>query len=169
MYVRYTRIKKEEGVKCFPHIGSIFVSDDKDLWANPFENTELRHRCFFEIKDSRTMEIFFHLTQNECNNKTSITTFPCKTYFSGAYNQINVCQMRAFGELILITEPADIEAFREKLTIDLKNRTNDTNVSSMNEVTTEEKLKALEITSKDDGMFFKFIPKSYASHMYERG
>lgn len=169
MYKRYERINKAEGVECFPKIGSIFVSNDKDLWANPFENTKLRHRCFFEKIDDRTMKIFFHLTKDELNKKTSITSFPCKTYFSGAYNQVNVCQMRAFGELYQITEPADIVTFKEKLMIDLKNRTNDTNVSSMNEVTTEEKQNALKIISENDGLFFKFIPISYAYHIYERG
>lgn len=165
----YKRIKKDEGIKYFPLIGTVFISNDKDLWANPFQNRDLRLRCFLKVIDFRTMEIFFHLTKDEVNKKTEITSFPCKTYFSGAYNQVNVCQMRAFGELHLLTDSADINKFIDELKVDLEKRTNDTKVSSMYQVKTEEKIKALEIVSKNDGMFFKFIPISYASHMYERG
>ncbi len=165
----YKRIKKKEGIKFFPLIGTVFVSNNKDLWANPFENRDLRPRCFFKISDEETMEIFFHLTKDERNKKTEIAVFPCKTYFLGAYNQINVCQMRAFGTLYLLSKSEDIRKFKDELRADLEKRTNDTNVSSMNQVTTKEKLKALDVVSKDEGMFFKFIPTSYAYHMYERG
>ena len=39
----------------------------------------------------------------------------------------------------------------------------------MNEVKSSEKMKALDIVSKDGGMFFKFIPIAYAYNVYERG
>jgi len=163
----YKEIENEEGIKFFPNIGTIFISDKEDLWANPFENRDLRRRCFFKIIDEKTMEIFFHLTEDEFKETEII--FPCKTYFSGAYNQINVCQMRAFGELHLITENSDIDKFKNELKVDLDKRTNNTKISSMYQVTTKEKEEALEIVLKNKGMFFKFVPISYASHMYERG
>lgn len=165
----YKEIENEEGIKFFPHIGTIFISDKEDLWANPFQNKDLRVRCFFKIIDEKTMEIFFHLTKDECSTEIEVTTFPCKTYFSGAYNQVNVCQMRALGELHLLTENSDIDKFKSELKVDLDKRTNDTKVSSMYQVTTKEKEEALEIVSKNEGMFFRFVPISYASHMYERG
>jgi hypothetical protein len=165
----YKEIENEEGIKCFPYIGTVFVSNKEDLWANPFQNSELRRRCFFRIIDEKTMEIFFHLTKDEFNKETTVTTFPYKTYFSGAYNQINVCQMRAFGELHLLTQSSDIDKFKNELEADLKKRTNNTKVSSMNQVTTKEKKDALEIVSKNEGMFFRFVPLSYAFHTYERG
>ena len=164
----YKEIENEEGIKYFPYIGTVFVSDREDLWANPFENRDLRRRCFLKIIDEKNMEIFFHLTKDEFKN-TGIETLSCKTYFSGAYNQINVCQMRAFGELHLLTDSSDIDKFKNELRADLKKRTNDTKVSSMHQVTTQEKLNALEIVSKNSGMFLRFVPLSYASHMYERG
>ena len=163
----YEEISNKEGIKFFPLIGTIFVSDDEDLWANPFQNRELRPRCFFKIIDKNTMEIFFHLTKNEFK-RTKIETLPCHTYFSGAYNQINVCQMRAFGELYLLTEAPDVDKFKNELVVDLDKRTNNTKVSSMNQVTTQEKNVALEVVSHG-GMFFKFVPISYAKHTYERG
>ena len=165
----YKRISKEKGIEFFPKIGSLFISDNKDLWANPFQNTELRARCFFKVIKKGVMEIFFYLTKEEVNKKTELETFPCQVYFSGAYNQVNVCQMRAYGELQLISDATDIENFKKELSADLETRTNDTKVSYMYEVTTEQKQKALKIVSEQPGMFFKFIPKLYASHMYERG
>jgi hypothetical protein len=164
----YKEIENEEGIEYFPYIGTVFISNREDLWANPFQNRELRRRCFLKIIDEKTMEIFFHLTKNEFKN-TEIETLPCKTYFSGAFNQINVCQMRAFGELHLLTDNSDIDNFVNELKADLEKRTNNTKVSSMYQLTTQEKLNALKIVSENDGMFFKFIPISYASHWYERG
>ena len=165
----YKEIENEEGIKYFPYIGTVFISDREDLWANPFQNRDLRRRCFLKIIDEKTMEIFFHLTKEEYKEEIKIKNLPRQTYFSGAFNQMNVCQMRAFGELHLLTESSDIDRFINDLKIDLKKRTNNTKVTSSNSVTTEEKLKALEIVSKNDGMFFKFVPISYASHWYERG
>jgi len=164
----YQELSNEEGIKCFFYIGTAFISNNENLWINSFQNRNLRLRCFFNVIDEKTMEIFFHLTKDEFN-RMEIESPPCKTYFFGAYNQINVCQMRAFGELNLITESLGIEKFKKELQKDLNRRTNDTKTSSMYQVTTEEKLEALEIVSNNEGLFFKFIPISYAYHCYERG
>lgn len=165
----YEKLSKKEGIESFHFIGTVFISKNKELWANPFENRELRARCFLKVINEETMEIFFHLTNDEVAKKTELKKFPCKTYFFGAYNQVNVCQMRAFGELQLLSDATDIQKFKNELSTDLDARTNDTNVSSMYQVNTEQKQKALKTISETPGMFFKFIPKSYAYHVYERG
>jgi len=41
------KLTNKDAIEHFSFIRTVFLSQKEDLWANPFENREIKYRCFF--------------------------------------------------------------------------------------------------------------------------
>ena len=161
----YEEMTKEEGLVLLPKILTVFVSKDPELWANPFQNLEERHHCFFEKSESG-MIAYFYLTLKKYKIYflESLKNSE-KFYLSGAFNYMEVCQVRAFGEV------SEIVGDKKNQMIDLMNKRlkgEETNDPISYSLSRDEKRDYL-IPSSEEGIMYSFKPESYAYHTYERG
>jgi len=158
-------ISKEEGMKLLPLVWTIFLSQSDDLWAEPFSNRKLRYRCFFERTNgvSKKLTVYFHLTEEEANPK-NLPPIAKTVYLYGAFNQINVYQIKSFGNIREMDEEEKtnfIELIKKRLT---GQEISDKLTSAMSPRESEEARLLIQ-----SGKFYCFEPLEYAYNTYERG
>jgi len=160
-------INPKEGWNYLSLIWTIFLSEEPDLFAEPFSNRHLRYRCLF-VKEVNN--IYLYLTNEEIKSIKCLNPLPSKIYFYGAYNQIEVCQMRSYGTIKVVVDK------RRHMIIELMTRRlNGEQIISdnfcrnikdnLNDDGTQKSLKSLSL----EGKLYCFEPISYDFDLYERG
>lgn len=163
---RFKELTKEEGINEIPYIWTVFLSMENDLWANPFQNRKMRHRCLFVKNDTGNLDIYIHLSEKEISQLPEVP-LPEKVYFYGAYNQLNVIQIRAYGVLREVLESAERRLYEEKMLAWLEENIIKDNCHHGYQPDAKEKENAVK--NLKEGKVFHFVPENYAYHHYERG
>lgn len=168
--MEYKNISKEEGKLYLPKIWNIDLTQENDLFITPFGNLERRYRTMFK-EENRELVAYFHLNKEELNENSDLSAMPETIYMFGAYNQINVCQMRSYGKIREMTEEEKNEFVKIiKGRFDGEKQTDpDSNYCrNSNGLDNKEKRAGLAAINSE-GKFFRFDPISYGYHTYERG
>jgi hypothetical protein len=162
-------LSKKEGIKTLSKIWTVFISQDENLWADPFSNRKLRHRCFFEKTNgiAERLSVYFHLGNNE--NPRYLSEYPdpinpAPIYFYGAFGQITVCQVRSSGTVRGMTEEEKtnfINLMKERFA---GKKIGDNLPIAMKPNEIKEALQLLR-----SGKFYCFNPVEYSYQIYERG
>ena len=164
--IDYKELIKKEGWEKLSHIWTVFLTKNPDLWVNPFQNLELRFRSmFFDTERC----IYIYLTQEEIKRMKILETVPDEIFFSGAFNQVIVFQIRSFGKIKI----AEVSKKYYFLSL-LKDRLNGKNIIFDNfrkgSFNPDEKEKREALKSlNSEGELYCFILSSYAEHIFERG
>ncbi len=99
----YETISREEGMKCFPSIKNLVLAGRDDYFVEPFNSSflKLRCRCLFKKDRYNRDVIYFHLADEEKFLVLEpLSDMP--VYFYGAYNYVEVVQMRAQGPVRIV-------------------------------------------------------------------
>ena len=161
----YKEMTIVEGRKFLPNVWNIIPKPltEENFFVEPWENREMRDCAEFRLGNGRngSDEVFFFVTDEELVRflKKSVG----ELYFFAAYNQINVCQMRARGTVMLEEDHPDVEKMKKSMRTDIKRRVSST-VSKLNKKEAEERFAILS-----NGLLFCFQIKAYAYQTYERG
>ncbi len=160
----YEKISHKEGIEFFPKVWTIFLSKNPKLWANPFENRKLRPRCIFEKSNgiSNKMTVYLHLTDEEIISE-GIESITEEIFLYGAYNQVQVYQMKGIGKIREMTGEE-----KKKFVKLVKDRLKGENIGDRVDLSMSKNNDMIPkiMTS---GKFFCFEPTDYEYNMYERG
>ena len=150
----------EEGRKFLPNTWSLFFKPftEADFFVEPWENRELADCADFRMDSD---EVFFFVTDEGSIN--FLKEVKGELYLFGAYNQVNVCQMRARGHVALAEGHPETEQIRKNLRDRVESRVG-ARGHKLDEKEAEERYAILE-----NGLLFRFLCSSYAYSMYERG
>lgn len=161
---RYEVLTIAKGAKYMPKVWNFFFEsiDNGEFFVTPWAKkaTEVADCAEFRLSGS-TPEILFFVLDEELARFLSSTHE--QLYLFGAYNQVNVCQMRAKGTVTLEEAHPETEAIRERLRSKISARVGAC-VSKLSEQEAEKRFEIL-----DRGKLFCFYPIEYAYAMYERG
>ena len=157
---RYTEMTAEEGRKFLPNVWNLFFKPftEANFFVEPWENCELADCADFRMDSD---EVFFFVTDEGLIN--FLKEVKGELCLFGAYNQINVCQMRARGHVALTEGPPETEQIRKHLRDRIESRVG-APVHRLTEKEAKERCVILE-----NGLLFRFLVSSYAYSMYERG
>lgn len=164
--IEYKKLNEKEGWLYLSKIWTVFLSKDPDLWVNPFEHRDQRYRCLF--MDSEKC-IYLYLTSHEIVKTECLDVSSDGIFFSGAYNQINVCQMRSVATIESVGKYE-----KSYILFLIEKRLRGEKIPSDNfkkyffDPNKEEKMKALKYL-RSDGILFCIKPSSFEYHTYERG
>jgi hypothetical protein len=167
--MEYKELSGEEGRKYFPLIWTIFLEkEDANFFAEPFSNQRIRFRCFFdqngsEIAGKGKLSVFFQLTKEEVE-EFELKKLPKKIYFYGAYNQINVVQIKSYGKIRTMTQE-EKESFIIHAIENLQNK----GKGPFSLRDKEKEAEVLSVIKSRKGEFYRFDPISYSFNTYERG
>ncbi len=155
------KLTKKEGIKMLPLIWTIFLSQSEDLWAEPFSNRKMRYRCIFEKTNgiAEELKVYFHLSEKEL-----VSNMPESIYFYGAFNQINVHQVRSFGNVREMTDE-EKENFIKLIKVRLTGKAIGDRLPAPMSFKESQEIPLLI----QSGKFYFFEPLEYAYHVYERG
>jgi len=156
-----------EGRKFMPNVWNLFFKPltEADFFVEPWENCELRDCADFQlgIGGDQPGEIFFFASDEKLIKFLSETLG--ELFLFGAYNQVNVCQMRAGGTVALAEGYPETEKIRKRLRDVIQHRAGEApRTRRLDKKEAEERFAILE-----NGQLFRFLVSSYAYSMYERG
>lgn len=162
----YKTLTKSEGARFFQKSLTIILSNKENSFPNPFVPRELRYRCLFKNGSCSNLVAYLYLKDKEIATFKCLNPLPDKIYLYGAYNQINVCQMQALGNIKEIggDKKNEIISFLTK-------RFNgefiecDNFFPKLDQDDKNEGLKSLSLSGK----LYYFEPISFAYDEYERG
>lgn len=161
----YTDMSTEEGREFLPKVWNLFFKPltREDFFVSPFGNHKFRDCAEFRLGSGGTQsdEIFFFINDEDLVQFLKETTG--ELYLFGAYNQVNVCQMRARGTVKFEGEHLETEEIKKRLADIVRSRIN-VSINKLDRDEVEERLKILR-----DGLLFSFHINSYAYSTYERG
>lgn len=161
----YEAMSAAEGRKFLPNVWNLFFKPvtEENFFVEPWKNCELGDCAEFRLGNGRegSDEVLFFVTDKELVDFLKKTSG--ELYLFGAYNQINVCQMRARGTVALEEGHPDVEQFKARLQADIASRVGSM-VSKLNQEEAEERYAIL-----NNGLLFCFRVSAYAYQMYERG
>lgn len=159
--MKYINLSVKEGRESFPKIWNLFFKPlaNGDFFVEPWSNRALRDCAEFRLDQSG--EIFFFVDNEKLASFLKETTG--KLYLFGAYNQINVCQMRASGTVTFETGHPETEQIRKRLYKAIESRTR-VNINRLDEEEAEVRYSILK-----KGLLFCFHINSYGYNTYERG
>ena len=162
---KYTSMSAGEGRRFLSNIWNLFFKSltDGNFFVEPWENYELRDCAEFRPVDREGQldEILFFVVDEELARFLNETLG--EIYLFGAYNQINVCQMRASGTVALAEGHPETEQIKKRLHDAIKSRVG-ASIHKLDEKEAKERYASLE-----NGKLFRFLVSSYAYSMYERG
>ncbi len=154
----YKELPVEKGRKYLPHIWNLFFKplDEPDFFVEPWRNCELG-----DCAEFREDEVSFFVLDAEL--VAFLDGAREGLHLFGAYNQVNVCQMRARGTVSRVDDPAEIARVKKSRRASITKRVGKT-VDGLR----EEEADARRVII-DSGTLFRFSVTSYAHKMYERG
>lgn len=161
----YKVLSIPEGVKFIQYVCNLIFKpiNEEGFFVEPWENRELADCVEFRLDQANGLptEILFFVDDEKLihfllNTKGQI-------YLFGAYNQVEVCQMRVKGTVTLEEDRPDIRIIRERLRAKISNKI----IKNTNEFSEKEVLDRFKIL--DHGKLFCFHPEEYAYDWYERG
>lgn len=158
------KLTNKEGVSTLPLVWTIFVFTDKNYSVDPFSYRALRYRCFFDKLQGRLSEklmVYFHLSEGEQFN--GYLPSSKNVYFYGAFNQVDVHQVRSFGKVREMKEEE-----RVKFVKIIKDRLNGKDVGDELPIKPHDAEKELVLTRLKTGTFYCFEPVSYELSTYQR-
>jgi hypothetical protein len=161
----YTDMSVPEGRKFLPKIRNLFFKPlaDENFFVEPWSNRELGDCAEFRLGAGKngSDEVLFFVSD------TGLISFlkeaKGELYLFGAYNQINVCQMRARGTVTLEEGHPEIGQVKVRLRSLIEPRVGSM-VEKLDKAEAEERYAIL-----NNGLPFCFRVGSYAYHMYDRG
>lgn len=159
---RYTEMTAEEGRGFLPNVWNLFFKPftEADFFVEPWENCELADCADFRMDSD---EVFFFVTDEGLIN--FLKEVKGELFLFGAYNQINVCQMRARGHVAFEEGHSETEQIRKRLHDAIQSRAGELpRTRRLDRKEAEERYAILE-----NGLLFRFLISSYAYSMYERG
>jgi hypothetical protein len=161
----YKELEKEKALMFLPQIWTVFLSKDPNLFAEPFSNRRLRHRCLFE-KSKDKITVYFYLNPEDIKfvDLESMTSSE-KIYFYGAFNHINIFQVRAFGEVSKVVGEKKDQIINLMIKRLKGKKTNDPVSLKLER---KEKSKTL-ISLKEKRTLYALTPDSYAYRVHEKG
>ena len=66
------KLTNKEGVEHFSFLRTFFLSQEPDLWANPFQNRQIKYRCFLKVNESREKVIIYLCLNNKSKDDKNI-------------------------------------------------------------------------------------------------
>lgn len=155
-------LSKSDGMKMLPCIWNLYVTNSSNGFIDPFSLRSLRHRCFFEKSNGiiNNLLVFFHLTAEE---EAAMTLSP-NVYLYGAFNQVDVNQMRSCGRLRKL-DRFERDRFIEKITNRLDGKKIGDKLSPV--IGRADKQEVLQLLQS--GNCYCFEPLKYAYQTYARG
>lgn len=163
--MRYVELSMSEGREFFPKVLNLFPKPltDDDFYVEPWENRELADCAEFRLGSGTdgSDEVLFFVSDPPMIDFLSKSTGDI--YLFGAYNQINVCQMRARGNVTLVESDSDAQQIKARLHAAIEKRVG----ALFNGLDTQEAAERYALLS--EGSLFRFRITTYATHMYERG
>ena len=162
---KYTDMSAAEGRKCLPNVWNLFLKPltEENFSVEPWENRELRDCAEFRLGAGKDPvdEIFFFVADERLISFLKETAG--ELYLFGAYNQINVCQMRVRGAFTCEEGHPEAEQMRKRLLDAVELRVG-AGGHKLDEKKVKERRAILE-----SGLLFRFQISSYAYSLYERG
>lgn len=162
---RYTDMSVVEGRKFLPNVWNLFPKPlaDENFFVEPWKNCELRDCADFRLGTEKDQigEVFFFVTDEKLIIFLKGTMG--ELYLFGAYNQINVCQMRARGTVTCEEGHPETEQIKKRLRDVIESRM-EASIHKLSKKEAEERYAIIE-----NGLLFCFRISSYAYSMYERG
>jgi hypothetical protein len=152
----------EEGRKFLPNVWNLFFKpfSEANFFVEPWENCELADCADFRMDSDEVF--FFAADEGLINFLKEVRGELC---LFGAYNQINVCQMRARGHVALAEDHPEIEQIRKRLRDSIQHRSGETPRTRR----LDKKEAGARLAILENGLPFRFLISSYAYSMYERG
>lgn len=161
----YQKLEKSEGPRYLKHIWNMHFKpiDDSAYFVQTGGNQEIADCAEFQFGCGRdgSDEIYFFVENPSLDDFLKRTSG--KLYLYGAYNQINVCQMRVLGSVTLETDNPEAASIRERSRDRIAERVGSI-VHKMTERETEERYRLIA-----NGQMFCFRCQEYAYETYERG
>lgn len=162
----YTVLNPEKGEGYMPKVWNLFFKPiaETDYFVEPWGNLLVRDCSEFRDGKDGSMELVF------CGASETIETLlddkaEADAMVYGAYNQVNVCQMRALGTVFRITSAEELESIKNLLRERVKSKKK-MNGSSI-PMTNREVAERLAVI--DGQPPYRFVPREYAYMTYERG
>ena len=154
----YTELEAAKGRKSLEHIWNLFFKPltEPDFFVEPWENCELGDCAAFTGD-----EVWF--CTNDAELVAQLEAAKEELYLFGAYNQVNVCQMRARGTVTRVSEDSKTKQIKSRLRAAITRR-----VGKMVEGLKEDEAQARRAII-DSGAVFCFRATAYAYDTYERG
>lgn len=162
---RYKKISQTEGRRLLSLIWTINLCQDADYFVNPFSNRRLRYRSIIrKIPPSgEKILVYFHLSPQE--GFPDLNPLPKTIYLYGAFNQINVYQVRCRGN-IREMKPNEQKSFIRNVLARLIDH-QDIGDKLRYKPSVQEEIK--EASLINEGKYYLFEPLEYALGSYERG
>jgi hypothetical protein len=162
---RYRNINATEGTRCLQLVWnfSFMPISESELFITPFGDRERADCAEFQVDQASGLlvRVPFFVNSEELTN--FLINTKGQIYLFGAYNQINVCQMRSLGTVTSEENHPDTDAIRERLRAKIKARIG----ARINKLWGNEAQTRFDIL--DRGKLFCFCPEDYAFATYERG
>ena len=161
----YKELKFADGTEFIQHVQNFFFKPigEEEFFVEPWENRELADCAEFRFSQTTGLltEILFFVCDEELVRFLLCTRE--QLYLFGAYNQVDVCQMRSLG--IVTSEESHPEAYalRERLRAKILKKI----IAPAIRLNEEEAQVRFDLLEK--GKLFSFHPVNYAYAMYERG
>jgi hypothetical protein len=162
---RYEVLEAAEGVKYMPKVWNLHFKplNEDNYFVEPWKNTALADCAEFRLSASNggRSEVLFFVKDPELVD--FLARSQEELYMYGAYNQINVCQMRAKGSVAKLDTYPEADSIKQHLRDRIASRVG-AFVSKLSQDEANERYTIL-----DQGQMFCFRPTEYAYGMYERG
>lgn len=162
---QYIDMSISEGRKCLPNIQTLFFRTLKDesYFAEPWKNRKFADCAEFRLGNGRdgSDEVFFFVSDEELTD--FLKSASGELYLFGAYNQINVCQMRARGTVVFEDRHSEVDQIKARLRTKIKSRVGSF-FNKLDEAEAEDRYAIL-----NNGLLFCFRVEAYAYHAYQRG
>jgi hypothetical protein len=165
----YKELSASDGIKYLPKIWTVLLTDDPEFNVQSFTFRELRLRCYFDFLNKEigdTVSVYFHLGTDELFKDMFPNLLPKEINFYGAYNQINVCQMKSHGYIQAMndTEKEKYLSLMQKRMSGIETGDEEFERNFFGDGDYSKALKMLE-----SGNFFRFDPITFEHDSYERG
>lgn len=160
----YIELNAAEGRRFLPKVKNLFFKPlvDENFFVEPWDNRELGDCAEWRLSGSRERpdQVLFFVCDKELIEFLKTTG---ELYLFGAYNQINVCQMRARGMAALEESQLDRKQITARLRAAIEGRVGHM-LDKLDQKEADERYRLLE-----EGTLFSFRISAYAYRMYERG
>ena len=164
--IDYKKLSETKGWDLLSHIWTVFISKDSELWVNPFQSRSLRYLC---LMNKAEHIVYLYVDSKEIGKHEFVLSLDEDVFFSGAFNQVTVYQVRTRGKLAIVGNDT-----KEKVILLMEQRLRGKKIpydnfrKYGNWLNEKEKTSALE-SLYSEGILYSFKPSLYEYHIYERG
>jgi hypothetical protein len=161
----YKELAVVEGTKYMQLVWNFFFApiSEEEFFVQPWGNRELADCAEFQVDQKKGLLVGIMFFVSDKKLKSFLLNTQGDLYLFGAFNQINVCQMRSKGIVTSEESHPKTEAIKKRLRAKILERTK-TMISKLSEEEARIRFNIL-----DRGKLFCFHPENYAYATYERG